>query len=96
MWIFQIALGLEVSAGVQIILKGGALAQNVYWVPTAEVQVREGAQMRGILFPAANVVMGTGASMNGKLLAAAVQLDQNTGRSLMHCETSFEKSAGCR
>ena len=77
-WIFQIALGLEVSAGVQIILKGGALAQNVYWVPTAEVQVREGSQMRGILLPAANVVMGTGASMNGKLLAAAVQLDQNT------------------
>jgi hypothetical protein len=33
--------------------------------------------MRGILLPAANVVMGTGASMNGKLLAAAVQLDQN-------------------
>src|SRR3954468_21473624 len=77
-WIFQIAQGLEVSPGVQIILKGGASAQNVYWVPTFEVQLHEGSQTRGILLPAASVVMGAGASVNGKLLAFAVHLDQNT------------------
>jgi hypothetical protein len=77
-WIFQLKQGLDVSPGVQVILKGGASAQNVYWVPYAEVQLREGSQMRGILLPAARVVMGTGASVNGKLLAAAVQLDHNT------------------
>ena len=77
-WIFQIKQGLDVGPGVQIILNGGALAQNVYWVPTFEVQLREGSQTRGILLPAAAVVMGTGASVNGRLLAAAVHLDQNT------------------
>jgi hypothetical protein len=76
-WIFQLKQGLDLSPGVQVTLKGGALAQNVYWVPYAEVQLREGSQMRGILLPAAAVVMGTGASVNGKLLAAAVHLDQN-------------------
>jgi len=77
-WIFQIKQGLDVSPGVQIILKGGASAQNVYWVPTFEVQLHEGSQTRGILLPAASVVMGAGASVNGKLLAFAVHLDQNT------------------
>jgi len=77
-WIFQIAQGLEVGPGVQVILQGGASAQNVYWVPTFEVQLRESSHMRGILLPAAPVVMGTGASINGKLLAFAVHLDQNT------------------
>ena len=76
-WIFRIAMGLNVAPGVQIVLKGGALPQNIYWVPTATAQLGATSQFRGILLPAAPVFMGTGASINGKLLASEVHLDQN-------------------
>ncbi len=76
-WIFRIAMGLNVGAGVQIVLKGGALPQNIYWVPTATAQLGATSQFRGILLPAAPVFMGSGASINGKLLASEVHLDQN-------------------
>jgi len=77
-WIFQIAQQLDVSPGVRIILRGGALAQNVYWAPTATVTLEEASQFNGILVPAAPVFMRTGASVNGRLLAEGVHLEQNT------------------
>jgi hypothetical protein len=76
-WIFQITEGLDVAPDVQIILKGGALPDNVYWVPTHDVRLEATSRFRGILLPAAAVFMGPGASINGKLLAFAVHLDQN-------------------
>jgi hypothetical protein len=63
---------------VQILLKGGALAQNVYRAPTRDVQLGSTSQFKGVLLPAAAVFMGNRASINGKLLAEAVHLGQNT------------------
>jgi len=77
-WIFQIAQGLSVGSGVQIILVGGALPENIYWATYAEVHLGTGSQFKGILLPAAPVFMGNGASINGRLLAAAVHLDRAT------------------
>ncbi|MEO8159487.1 MAG: ice-binding family protein [Betaproteobacteria bacterium] len=77
-WIFRAQQGLLVSPGVQIILKGGALPQNVFWAPRAQVELGTGAQFKGILLPAAAVFMGTGVSLNGKVLAAEVHLNQST------------------
>jgi hypothetical protein len=77
-WIFQIAQQLDVSPGVRIILRGGALAQNVYWAPTGTVTLEAASQFNGILVPAAPVFMHTGASVSGRLLAEGVHLEQNT------------------
>lgn len=77
-WIFRMWEGLTVSPGVQIILQGGALPQNVFWAPRAAVEVGSEVQFKGILLPAAAVFMGNRASINGKLLAAEAHLDQNT------------------
>jgi hypothetical protein len=77
-WIFQIGQGLSVSSGVKIILAGGALPQNVYWAPLFTVQLGTNSQFRGVLLPAAPVVMMSGASINGRLLAFEVHLDHNT------------------
>jgi len=77
-WIFQIAQQLDVGAGVRIILRGGALPQNVYWAPTATVTLEAGSQFNGILVPAAPVFMHTGASVTGRLLAEGVHLEQST------------------
>ncbi len=76
-WIFRITQGLVVSPGVQVVLRGGALPQNIYWVPTATADLGATSHFRGILLPAAPVFMRSGASINGKLLASEVHLDQN-------------------
>ena len=77
-WIFQIDQQLVVGPGVRIILRGGALPQNVYWAPTAQVNLEAGAQFNGILVPAAPVFMQAGAAVTGRLLAEGVHLEQNT------------------
>jgi len=77
-WILRMHEQLTVSPGVQIILQGGALPQNVFWAPRATVDVGSAVQFQGILLPAAPVFMGNGASIKGKLLAAEVHLDQST------------------
>ncbi|MDB5761752.1 MAG: hypothetical protein JWQ21_747 [Herminiimonas sp.] len=78
-WIFQIAQGLTVSNGVQIILAGGALAKNVYWQTFAAADIGTTAQFNGVILSQTSIAMKTGASINGRLLAGtAVTLDQNT------------------
>ncbi|MBC8008047.1 MAG: DUF3494 domain-containing protein [Prolixibacteraceae bacterium] len=76
-WIFYMEQGLIVSADVRILLKGGALPQNVFWAPTFQVELGSGSQFKGILLPAATVLMGNGASLYGAILAEGVHLDHN-------------------
>lgn len=77
-WIFQIAQGLTVSSGVQVILAGGALAQNVYWQTFAAADIGTTSKFNGVILSQTSIAMKTGASINGRLLAGtAVSLDQN-------------------
>lgn len=77
-WIFQIAQGLTVSSGVQIILAGGALPQNIYWATFAAADLATTTQFKGIVLSQTSVSLRTGASIDGRLYAGtAVTLDQN-------------------
>lgn len=77
-WIFQIAQGLTISSGVQIILAGGALPQNVFWATFAAADIGTTAKFKGVLLSQTSIVTKTGASVNGRLLAeTSVSLDQN-------------------
>jgi hypothetical protein len=77
-WIFQIAQGLTVSPGVQIILAGGALPQNIYWATFAAADFDTTTQFKGIVLSQTSVSLRTGASIDGRLYAGtAVTLDQN-------------------
>jgi len=77
-WIFQIAQGLTVSSGVQVILAGGALPQNVYWATFGVADLGTSSQFRGVILSQTSIVMRTHALNFGKLLAGtAVTLDQN-------------------
>ncbi|HCE09637.1 MAG TPA: DUF3494 domain-containing protein [Oxalobacteraceae bacterium] len=77
-WIFQIAQGLTVSSGVQIILVGGALPQNVYWQTFAAADIGTTAKFNGVILSQTSIAVKTGASINGRLLAGtAVTLNQN-------------------
>lgn len=81
-WIFVIEHDLVVSPGVQIILDGGALPQNVYWLTLAlEADVALGAasQFKGVILSETSIAMGAGASVLGRIMAAtSINLDQNT------------------
>ena len=78
-WIFQIAQGISVSSGAQVILAGGALAKNVFWQTFAAADIGTTVKFSGIILSQTAINMKTGASINGRLLAGtAVTLDQNT------------------
>lgn len=78
-WIFQIAQGLTVSSGVQIILAGGALPKNIFWQTFAAADIGTTSKFNGVILSQTGIVMKTGASINGRLFAGtAVTLDQNT------------------
>jgi len=78
-WIFLIGQDLIVSPGVRIILDG-ALARNVYWLTIVEgVDLGAGSHFEGIILAETSIFMRTGASINGRLLAAqSINLDANT------------------
>ena len=78
-WIFQIAQGLTVSSGVQVILAGGALPQNVFWATFGTAQLGTTSKFNGVILSQTSIAMNTGATMNGRMFAGtAVTLQQNT------------------
>ena len=77
-WIFQIAQGLTVSPGAQVILAGGALPQNIYWATFAAASLNTTSKFKGTILSQTSIAMQTGATINGRLLAGtAISLDQN-------------------
>ena len=77
-WIFQIAQGLTVSPGAQVILAGGALPQNIYWATFAAASLNTTSTFKGTILSQTSIAMQTGATINGRLLAGtAISLDQN-------------------
>jgi hypothetical protein len=77
-WIFQIAQGLTVSSGVQIILAGGALPKNVFWATFAAADIGTTSKFGGVIISKTSITMKTGATTEGRLLAGtAINFDQN-------------------
>jgi len=77
-WIFEIAGKLTQSNGVKVILKGGALAKNIVWQVAGAAVFGTTAHMEGIILSKTNIVLQTGATANGRVLAqTAVTLDAN-------------------
>jgi hypothetical protein len=78
-WIFQVAQGLTVSPAAKVLLKGGALAKNVYWEVAGKVELGTTAHLEGIVLCRTSVALRTGASINGRLLAqTAITIDAST------------------
>jgi hypothetical protein len=77
-WIFEIAGSLTMASSTRIILAGGAKAKNIFWQTFGAVELGTTSHFEGILLSQTSIVMRTGATMNGRLLAqTAVTLDQN-------------------
>lgn len=77
-WIFQIAQNLTMSSATRINLSGGALAKNIFWQVFGAVEIGTTAHFEGVLLSQTSIVVNTGATANGRLLAqTAVTLDSN-------------------
>ncbi|MEO7427210.1 MAG: ice-binding family protein [Fibrobacteria bacterium] len=77
-WIFEIAGNLTLSSGVKVILQGGALPKNIFWQVAGIASLGTTAHLEGIVLSKTAIVLKTGATANGRLLAqTAVTLDAN-------------------
>lgn len=70
-WIFQIAEDLTVSNGVILTLSGGALPQNIFWQVAGQVSLGTTSDFKGIILCQTQIVLQTGATLNGRALAVA-------------------------
>ena len=78
-WIFQIAGTLNISSAMKVILKGGALAQNIFWQVAGSTTLGTNSTFNGNILDKTNIALKTGAVLNGSALAqTAVTLDANT------------------
>jgi hypothetical protein len=68
-WVFQIGSSLTTSANVT--LTGGALAKNVYWVPTLDATIGVATTFHGTIVSGRDVTAVTGSTINGRILAGA-------------------------
>lgn len=77
-WIFQIAQDLELADGAMVTLSGGAQASNIFWQVAGQVTLGTTSDFKGITLCQSQIVMNTGATLNGRALAqSAVTLDAN-------------------
>jgi len=79
-YIFQIGSGLNVASGSQVILAGGATADNVFWQVGSSAILGSGSIFYGDILAQASITENTGAVLNGRALArtGAVTLQGNT------------------
>jgi hypothetical protein len=78
-WIFQISGTLNVAASQQVILSGGAVAQNIFWIVSGGITIGSDAEFEGILLGATAATLNTGASITGRIFAqTAVTLQAAT------------------
>ena len=78
-YIFQIASGLTTASGSQVILAGGATADQVFWQVGSSATLGTGSTFNGNILAQASITVTTGAVLNGRALArtGAVTLDTN-------------------
>ncbi|PKL12852.1 MAG: hypothetical protein CVV52_08355, partial [Spirochaetae bacterium HGW-Spirochaetae-8] len=78
-WIFQISGDLNMASDFDVLLTGGAVAENVFWQVAGIATLGTGAHMEGIILSMTQIILETGSSINGRLLAQTqVTLDAAT------------------
>lgn len=78
-WIFQITGDLQVSPAKSISLVGGARAKNIFWQVAGHVEIGTTAHAEGVILSKTSIKMGTGASINGRLMGqTAVDIASST------------------
>jgi uncharacterized repeat protein (TIGR01451 family) len=68
-WIFQIASSLTTTVGGNIILTGGAKANNVYWQVGSSATIGNDTDFSGNIMALVSITMNTGSTLDGRALA---------------------------
>jgi hypothetical protein len=68
-FILQTTGNILQADGTHVILEGGAKAYNIFWQVAGQVTVGVGAVMKGVLLVKTDVLMMTGSSLDGRILA---------------------------
>lgn len=68
-WIFQIASGLTTTVGGDIVLAGGAKANNVYWQVGSSATIGNDTDFKGNILALVSITMNTGSTLDGRVLA---------------------------
>ena len=77
-WLFQVTGDLKLSAAKAMTLSGGALAKNIFWQVAGLVDFGTTSHAEGVVLSKTAIKLGTGATINGRLLAqTAVTLKSN-------------------
>ncbi|MDO8988888.1 MAG: ice-binding family protein [Sideroxyarcus sp.] len=78
-WVFQITGSLAQAGATSVLLTGGALPQNVFWIVTNGVAIGANAHMEGVVMSGTNISLLAGASVKGRLFGrTGVLMDSNT------------------
>jgi hypothetical protein len=79
-WIFQMGTTLVTTVGRQVILSGGAQADNVFWQVGSSATIGGSSVFYGNILAYTSISMDTGATLQGRALArnGEVSLDSNT------------------
>jgi hypothetical protein len=70
LFVFQVGAAFSAAAS-KVVLKNGALANNVYWQVVGAVALAAGAQMFGTLLGEGAISFGAGASLKGRALTGS-------------------------
>lgn len=70
-FIFRIKGTLTEAAAKHVILTGGALPENVFWVVAQNVSVGTTATMNGVILSYSTIALNTGSVLNGRALSQA-------------------------
>jgi len=79
-FIFQIGSTLTTLGSTQVILAGGAQAQNIFWQVGSSATLGTNSTFYGVIMALQSITLDTGATLHGRALArnAAVTMDANT------------------
>lgn len=69
-WIFQIAADLQVGSGIQVILAGGAQAENIFWQVGTSAVLDTSSVFKGTIMADQAITMNTSSTLEGRALAA--------------------------
>jgi hypothetical protein len=68
-FILQTTGNVGQADGTHVILEGGAKAYNIFWQVAGQVTVGVGSLMKGVLLVKTDVLVMTGSSLDGRVLA---------------------------
>jgi hypothetical protein len=79
-FIFQVGSSLTTIGTTQVVLAGGAQAQNIFWQVGSSATLGTYSAFQGTILSLESITLDTGATVTGRALAinAAVTLDSNT------------------